>query len=136
MYGEELGDVSSVSFYFYMNKGKEIHYSGNIPEDYSVNGNIFKKLLGKLRESIRALWNEFKSADEAIWYTITFTWENNWKFKVEFGYELDKEIGSFEREIIWAYNESGLIPKGEFAKDILNDLLIKKINSPKNSLIM
>lgn len=125
MYGKESGDVSSVSFYFYTKEGNEVHYSGNIPEDFSVSRNIFKRLLRELRGIIRDLWHEFKNADEATWYTITFILESDWKFKVKFGYELDKEIGDFEREIIWAYNELGLIHKGEFAKEILEKYISK-----------
>lgn len=125
MYGEELGDVRSVSFYFYTKEMNEINYSGNIPEDFSVSRDIFKSLLRELRGSIRELWNEFKNSGEETWYTITFILEDDWSFKVKLGYMLDKAMGNFEREIIWAYNEIGVIPKGEFAKNILQQYLNK-----------
>ena len=123
MYGEELGDVSSVSFYFYNSEENQVHYSGNIPEDFSVSRDIFKRLLRELRGSIRDLWNEFKNAEQETWSTITFVLEKDWKFKVKYEYDLNNKVGPFEREIIWAYNEIGLIPNGEFAKEILEEYL-------------
>ncbi len=59
MYAEELGGVSSASFYFYTNSGEGIHYSGDIPEEFSVSINIFIKLLGELCLCVKVLWDEF-----------------------------------------------------------------------------
>ena len=74
------------------------------------------------------MWNEFKKADEKTWYTFTFTLESDWRFNAEFGYELNEEIGDFERRILWAYNKIGLIPKDEYAKSVLERLLGKKLD--------
>ena len=126
MYAEELSDVSSASFYFYAKEGNEIYYSGNIPEDFSVSREIFKRILRELREIIRRLWNEFVSSEEEKWSRLTFVLQEDWKFKAKFGYDLDTKVGSFERKVIWAYNELGLIPKGEFAKEILKEYLNKQ----------
>lgn len=123
MYAEDLGDSSSVSFYFYTKEDKNIHHSGNIPEDFSVHRNIFRKLLRELRGTIKNLRNEFDKENEKLWYTLTFVLEEDWKFKVKFGYEIDNEISCFEREVIWAYNEIGLVPKGEFGREVLEKYL-------------
>ncbi len=123
MYAEDLGDSSSVSFYFYTKEDNNIHHSGNIPEDFSVSRNIFRKLLRELRCTIKNLRNEFDKENEKLWYTLTFTLEEDWRFNVKFGYEIDNEMSDFEREVIWAYNEIGLMPKGEFGREVLEEYL-------------
>lgn len=123
MYAEDLGDSSSVSFYFYTKEDNNIHHSGNIPEDFSVSRNIFRKLLRELRCTIKNLRNEFDKENEKLWYTLTFTLEEDWRFNVKFGYEIDNEMSDFEREVIWAYNEIGLVPKGEFGREVLEEYL-------------
>lgn len=128
MYAEENGMSTIANFYFYTKQDNKIHYSSNIPEDFSVSRDIYKQLLRELWSSIEGLWNEFKKADEKTWYTLTFTLESDWRFNAEFGYELDEEIGDFERRILWAYNEIGLIPKDEYAKSVLERLLGKKLD--------
>lgn len=128
MYAEENGMSTIASFYFYTKQDNKIHYSSNIPEDFSVSRDIYKQLLRELWGSIEGLWNEFKKADEKTWYTLTFTLESDWRFNAEFGYELNEEIGDFERRILWAYNEIGLIPNDEYAKSVLERLLGKKLD--------
>ena len=123
MYAEDLGDSSSVSFYFYTKEDDKIHHSGNIPEDFSVSRNIFRKLLRELRGTIKNLRNEFNKENEKLWYTLTFVLEEDWRFNVKFRYEIDKEISDFERQVIWAYNEIGLVPKGEFGREVLEEYL-------------
>lgn len=123
MYAEDLGDSSSVSFYFYTKEDNNIHHSGNIPDDFSVPRNIFRKLLRELRGTIKNLRNEFAKENEKLWYTLTFVLEEDWRFNVKFGYKIDKEISDFEREVIWAYNEIGLVPKGEFGREVLEKYL-------------
>ena len=126
MYSEDLGDSSSVSFYFYTKEDDNIHHSGNIPEDFSVSRNIFRKLLRELRGTIKNLRNEFDKENENLWCTLTFTLAEDWRFNVKFGYEIDKEMSDFEREVIWAYNEIGLEPKGEFGREVLEKYLSNK----------
>ena len=43
-----------------------------------------------------------------------------------FEYDINKEIGNFEREVIWAYEELGIIPEEEFSKSILEEYLEEK----------
>ena len=123
MYAEDLGDSSSVSFYFYTKEDDNIHHSGNIPEDFSVSRNIFRKLLRELRGTIKNLRNEFNKENEKLWYTLTFVLEEDWRFNVKFGYEIDKEISDFETQVIWSYIEIGLVPKGEFGREVLEEYL-------------
>lgn len=128
MYNEELDDYSNTVFYFYT-KEDNIHHSRNIPEDFLVSENIFKGLLKELDKAIDDFRNEFKKENEKLWHTLTFTLNENWLFKVKFGYEIDKKIGTLEREIIWAYNEIGLIPQGKG-----REVLIKYLNEKREEI--
>lgn len=122
MYAEELGDVRSACFYFYT-KDKNIHYSGDIPKEYNVSEDTFDTILEQLWAINKNLWLQFKNAGEDTWCTITFYLDSNWKFKTKFEYEMDIEIGDYERKIRWAYNELGVIPKSEYAKELLEEYL-------------
>lgn len=122
MYAEELGDVRTAFFYFYT-KNNNIHYSNNIPEEYNVSEKIFDNLLEELWEVNRNLWLQFKNEGDKVWDTLTFYLESDWKFKVKFGYDIDKNIGDYERQIRWTYDELGIVPKSEYAKKLLNEYL-------------
>lgn len=123
MYAEELGSVNSACFYFYTNNSLDIQYSGNIVEEYKLDRDVFNEWLKELRQSVKELWSEFNDADEKTWYTMTFTLDSNWRYKVRFAYEIDTELGDLEREIIWAYKEMGIMPESEFSKELLENYL-------------
>lgn len=123
MYAEEIGDVSSVSFYYYINNNTKVHYSGDIPDEYNVSEDIFDSLIDELMKTNKCLWNEFKNAEESTWSSLTFYLDSNWKFKAKFGYERNAEIGHLEREIRWAYDELGIIPENEYEKKLLEEYL-------------
>ena len=60
MYAEEIGDVSSVSFYYYTNNYTKLHHSGNIPNEYSVDEEIFDSLTDELININKGLWSKVK----------------------------------------------------------------------------
>lgn len=123
MYAEEIGNVRSVSFYYYTDNGKKVHYSGNIPEEYNVNEEIYDSLTDELVAINKKLWLEFKNSGEPTWYALTFHLDCDWKFETKFSYERNTEIGKLEREIRWAYDELGLVPEDEYEKTLLNGYL-------------
>lgn len=45
---------------------------------------------------------------------------------MRFGYELDLEIGDFERQIRWQYDELGIVSEGEYGQKVLEDYLKEK----------
>lgn len=125
MYTEEIGDVSSVSFYFYTDNCAKIHHSGNIPVEYNVNEDVFDSLINELMNINKRLWQEFNNTGEQPWCSFTFFLDNKWKFKVEYEYERDNEVDTYEREIIWAYEKLSIVPEDGYAKKILNEYLKK-----------
>ena len=133
LYGEEIGDVSSASFYFFTIDSK-VHHSGNIPEEYNVSKKIFKELLRELLEINKNLWLEFKEADEPTWCSLTFELDSDWKFKVKYGYERNGEIGRLEREIRWAYDELGIVPEDEYERELLEEYLTEQGKSLQDAM--
>lgn len=123
MYAEEVGDVSSVSFYYYTDNGMELHHSGDIPEECNVDEEIFDSLTDELIAINKKLWLEFKNARESTWCSLTFNLDCNWKFQAKFVYERDNEIGRLEREVRWAYDELGIVPEDEYERELLEEYL-------------
>jgi len=122
LYGEETNFSESVSFYFYTN-GNEIHHSGDIPEEYNINEGVFSKQLRVLFKAIRSLWEEFRNAGVETWKVITFHLDENRRFKVKYSYDLNMEIGDYDRQIRWAYDELGIVPQDNYSKKLLNEYL-------------
>lgn len=123
MYAEEVGDVSSVSFYYYTDNGMKVHYSGDIPDECNVDEDIYDSLTDELIAINKELWLEFKNAEESTWCSFTFNLDCNWKFQIKFAYERDNEVGRLEREIRWAYDELGIVPEDEYERELLEEYL-------------
>lgn len=123
MYGEELGDVSLVGFYFKPCSEDKYRYGGMIPDEYGIGLNEYFARLDILSESVNSFWKAFVDSDMPKWEAITFRLNSKNNFKVKFDYQINREISGFEREICWAYNELGIIPEDEFSKKILEEYL-------------
>ena len=123
MYGEELSDVSSVGFYFKLVGEDKFRYGGMIPDEFGIDLNEYFKKADILSELIESFWEIFINSGMPKWYTITFRLSKDYSFKVKFGYEINRELSSTEREIHWAYNELGIIPEDNFSKKILEEYL-------------
>lgn len=134
MYAEEVGDVSSVSFYYYTDNCTKLHHSGDIPEEYSVDEEVYDCLIDELIALNKKLWLEFKNAGESTWCSLTFNLNCNWKFQAKFSYERDNEAGRLEREIRWAYNELGLVPEDEYEKELLEEYLKEQGKSLQDTM--
>ena len=121
LYGEELGDNSTASFYFKTEENGEFIGGGLIPEIYKVDKDIYFELMLELCKQIKELKDEFIKQGLREWKTITFYLDRNFRFKVEFEYDIPMEVGSYERQIYWAYNKLGIVPKSNLGKKILNE---------------
>lgn len=129
MYAEELGDVSSASFYFYTeNKNGDLiaHNSGNLQEEYNIDEGEYDYLLNELFQINKRLWLEFKKSGEKTWDILIFKLSSDGKFKIKFEYDVNRDVDYFERKIIWAYEDLGIVPQGRFGMSILEDYLKSK----------
>ena len=129
MYAEETGESSSVCFYFYTDNCTKVHHWGDIPEEYNVDWDIVDSGMDELQIINKNLWLEFIDAGETPWYTLTFDLDKDWRFKVKYGYEIDLDVSPLEREIRWAYDELGIIPREDFEKKLLDEYLEGKKSS-------
>lgn len=120
MYGEELGDNATASFFFRTEEGGKYIESGKIPDLYKIDKNIYFNLIFELCDIMKQLKAEQVKQGMKEWKTIAFYLNRDYKFKVEYEYEISMDVGSYEREIYWSYNKLGIIPEGDFARDILN----------------
>ena len=121
----DIGTSRTVYFYFYTPDGK-VHSDGMIPDEYNVDKEIYFQYHAELRDINMKVRKEFVKANIDPWESMTFILNEAWSFKVDFEYDINKEIGNFEREVIWAYEELGIIPEGEFSKSILEEYLEEK----------
>lgn len=126
MYAEETGDVSSISIYYYTHNCTKVHHSGDISEEYNIDRDIVNSLESELMDINKDLWMEFKKAGEPTWCSLTFYLDKDWQFKIKYGYERDTEIGLLQREIRWAYDELGIIPRDSYERKLLDRYLEAK----------
>lgn len=121
----DFGTSATVYFYFYT-KDDQLHDGGAIPNEYNVDQTIYNNFVSELIDINSNFREEFVKANIDPWESMTFILNEDWSFKVDFEYDINKEIGNFERRIIWAYEELGIIPEEEFSKSILEEYLEEK----------
>ena len=125
MLAEDLGTSCAAGVYFFT-KDNKVYYNHNIPEDFNVDEEVYRKILDELLEINGRLREEFINFGIQPWKLLSFILNEDWSFKLNYEYEIDEDIDYMERKIIWAYEELGIIPEGEFGKSILKEYLEEK----------
>lgn len=82
--------------------------------------------LFKVSNTIRELRNEFIKQGMQPFNALNFHLDNNFKFNIEYQYEINTAIGGVEREIIWAYEKIEIKPDSKYGLQILNEYLNMK----------
>ncbi len=126
MYAEELGDVRSAIFYFKQANSVEFVYGNKIPDIYGVDRKTYFNLLKGISNTVKELRSEFIKLNMQPWSAITFFLDQSFKFKTEFHYELQKDVGCYERGVHWAYENLSVSPTDEFGKQVLQEYLTLK----------
>lgn len=129
MYAEEFGDVSRAIFYFYTQDkdGNLIpHNSGYLQDEYNVSEEEWDSSFDELYRVNKELWLEFEKAGEKTWDILIFKLDSNGKFKIKFEYDTDRNIDFFTKEIIWAYEDLGIVPQDNYSMSTLEDYLKSK----------
>lgn len=106
--GKKTGEL----FFYYIPKGifkKNPINVYEIPQRFNLDEQEYIKLVNILYKKIIELREEFKKIEEATWTNLTITIEGI-RFKVEYDFEdLNKsKFSSYERHIIWRYNNLGI----------------------------
>ena len=125
MLAEDLGTSCAAGVYFFT-KDNKVYYNHNIPEDFNVDEEVYRKILDELLEINGRLREEFINFGIQPWKLLSFILNEDWSFKLNYEYEIDEDIDYMERKIIWAYEELGIMPEGEFSKSILKEYLEEK----------
>ena len=125
MLAEDLGTSCAAGVYFFT-KDNKIYYNHNIPEDFNVDEEVYRKILDELLEINGRLREEFINFGIQPWKLLSFILNEDWSFKLNYEYEIEEDIDYMERKIIWAYEELGIMPEGEFSKSILKEYLEEK----------
>mgnify|MGYP006067469395 FL=1 len=125
MLAEDLGTSCAAGVYFFT-KDNKVYYNHNIPEDFNVDEEVYRKILDELLEINGRLREEFINFGIQPWKLLSFILNEDWSFKLNYEYEIDEDIDYMERKIIWAYEELGIMPEGEFGKSILKEYLEEK----------
>ena len=121
----DFGTSATVYFYFYT-KDDQAHYGSAIPNEYNVDQTIYNNFVSELIEVNSNFREEFVKANIDPWESMTFILNEDWSFSIDYNYDQNIEIGDFERRVIWAYEELGIMPEGEFGKSILEEYLEEK----------
>lgn len=107
------GHTSGELFFYYIPKGilkKNPVNVYEIPQKFNLDEKEYSKLVNMLYNKFVKLREEFKKIDLlSTWTNLTISIEGI-KFKVEYDYEdLSKsKFNSYERHIIWRYNNLGI----------------------------
>lgn len=100
-------------FFYYIPKGifkKKPVNVYEIPSKFNLDENQYLRLVEILYDKIKELRKEFqKSGQQEIWTNLTITIKSL-KFKIEYDYSnlTDNDFSSYERHIIWRYNNLGI----------------------------
>lgn len=125
------GHTSGELFFYYIPKGilkKNPVNVYEIPQKFNLDEKEYSKLVNMLYNKFVKLREEFKKIDLlSTWTNLTISIEGI-KFKVEYDYEdLSKsKFNSYERHIIWRYNNLGIKTEqlNKQDKDILEKYLL------------
>lgn len=134
LYVEDVGNVGSLNMYFKENENGEYIYSRNIPQIY---GTDTRECIMRIREIslvCHELRDEFKNQGEEPWNIFKFYLKSDGTFRAEFGYEYEKEVSDYAREIVWKYKELGIEPKGEFEQKKLDEFLNRETGELKKKM--
>lgn len=130
-----LGEVEkeklswSSVFYFIDEKTKEIVKSHSIPETYNVPQEIYQQLLEELNEMTLSMYDDFVKDEQEPWEQVSLSVDNKGAFNVDYFYDTisGKNDSQAKREVIWAYNTFGLLPKeGSYTRKLLDKYLAEQ----------
>ena len=127
--GEVEQDKRSWSsvFYFVDEESKEVIKSHSIPKMYNVSQEVYLQVLEELSQHMLSLYDSFLEDGQTPWEQVSITVDNKGAFNAVFLYDVmgQENNSQVRREVIWAYNTFGLMPKeGSYTRKLLNEYLM------------
>ncbi|MFJ7637949.1 antitoxin YezG family protein [Peribacillus sp. NPDC097206] len=119
----QISETGGGTYFFYNTpENKEFfNYSVEIPFNYSIDKEEFKKNKRKLFELCDELRNIFKNNQQELWYSFTMSLENSGKFKMHYDYTnwFDTEYSFSDQMIIWKNKYLDEVPNDENYKALI-----------------
>lgn len=109
LYAEDSGSTRTAIFYFKENKDGVFISSGQIPQKYNVD--MYFDLIDEVSQTVRQLRKEFINQGMDPFIIFEFYLNNIFEFNANYQYQINQEIGGYERQVIWAYETLGVKPK-------------------------
>ncbi|KMK95090.1 antitoxin YezG family protein [Rossellomorea marisflavi] len=115
----QISETGGGTYFFYNTpeNSQHFHYSVEIPFNYSIDKEEFKKNKRKLFELSDELRNVFKDNQQEIWYSFTMTLESSGKFKMHYDYTnwFNTDYLFSDQMMIWKNKYLGEVPSdGEY----------------------
>ncbi|MGX7417908.1 immunity protein YezG family protein [Carnobacterium gallinarum] len=130
-----LGEVAkereswSSVFYFEESDTLKMIKSNHITDEYGVSETTYYELLRELSSTMLDIYACFEKNEQPLWEQLHLNLTRDGAINIEFKYDVQsEESGShLRREIVWAYEVVGIVPKeGTYLKKVLDDYLEKK----------
>lgn len=115
-------------FYFKDASSGEFVKSNNMPKIYQIPQNSYMIQWTQLNNILLEIYDCFADNGQAPWEQMSFSVDQSEKFKVNYLYDVmnDQDGGQVVRELIWARDTFGYVPKeGTPARKILDRYLKK-----------
>lgn len=126
----EDGKLSwSSVFYFESTNDGEFVKSHNIPEKYNVSNEIYEELQDEVNALLIELYDCFAVNEQALWNQVSLFVDNTGAFDINYLYDAinDSDGGPVNREVVWAYETFGFMPKeGSYTRKILDKYIYGK----------
>lgn len=123
----EKGKQSNSSvFYFRDISSGEFVKSNNIPKIYQIPKNSYMVQWLQLNNILLEIYDCFSENGQAPWEQLSLSVEQSGKFNVNYLYDVmnEKDGGQLVRELIWARDTFGYVPKeGTPAQKVLDRYL-------------
>ena len=128
-YGEILNDSRTVYFFYDRPSDGKTIYSHDIPSVCSVDKRLYLKSLRELGMMVNELHTEYEENNENSWKNMTFVFNRNGQFDIQFGYEdfHQSEYNLTDLKMIWMYEVLGTEPEDEADKQKLEAYKEKNI---------
>ncbi len=121
----ERSGWSSV-FYFKPVDSDEFVRSYDIPDKYDVSEEIYDQLRNEADEILLEIYDCFVQDSQEPWEQLSLSLDSTGRFNMNYLYDAisGNARGPMEREVIWAYDTFGYMPKeGTYRRELLDAYL-------------
>lgn len=118
---------SSVFFFKDINKQQYVK-SHDIPQIYGVSESEYRDIMNNINSILLRLYDCFIENSQCVWEQLSLSIKNTGEFNIDYMYDKLKnsKMGQVGREVVWAYETFGRIPKeGTYMRKILEEYLSK-----------